>query len=424
MDDRTGMPGYLKGPVTFAAACIVGVLYSGLIALISSKIGAALIALPIWILLLWICFWKWNLLRLSAFLGALPVSVLAFEIFRTLMNPPIYAYQMKVQDRSHFKPGIRTSTPEGLYRIPDGQGWGLKEILIGKDGFRADPSTGRGNPERCSMALFGDSMIYGSGLPYSDTLGPGLAAMGFEACVFGVSGNATVDYLETLRYVKKRIEKGGHVAFYLYVYNDFVSFSKYARRRFGSLSSSFVRLSRLVSHIDAWRQTTYTFGLLPRKSSRRKPSLPIWEIKIGKGKTLKFYYPRNPAVYVPPSPLSRQQQTTLKWFFEGLRDVVGDRSRRVSIVFIPDNPEAMANFAQGGPTFQDLDPRRIEALQMCRTFFSSCEDLAPYLFKRTFEEGKNPYFIDDRHFSAFGTRVLAEHYLIVAERTLTGSAAG
>ena len=35
-------------------------------------------------------------------------------------------------------------------------------------------------------------MIYGSGLPYSDSLRPVLAAMGSDACVFGVTGNAPV----------------------------------------------------------------------------------------------------------------------------------------------------------------------------------------------------------------------------------------
>ena len=40
----------------------------------------------------------------------------------------------------------------------------------------------------------------------------------------------------------------------------------------------------------------------------------------------------------------------------------------------------------------------------------------PGLYERTLAEGRNPYFVDDRHFSAFGTRLVAQHYLGVAAR--------
>ena len=411
---------YLRGLITFISSCLLALLYSALIGLISGNLRGAFIAFPIWIVLLCFVFWKWNLLRFSGYLAVVPVTILAFEIFRTLIHPPIYAHDYKVLDRSHFKPGVRLSMPEHFDRIRDDQAWGgVKEILIGKHGFRADPDTGLGNPWRCNLVLIGDSMIYGSGLAYSDTLRPVLGAMGADACVFGVSGNTPLGYLATLRYVGQRIEKDGHIAIYLYAYNDFLTLSKYLTRRGRALSSSFVRLSKLMILFDEWRQTTYTYGLFRQESTRRKRPPPLWRLKIGEGKTLEFYYPRNPAVYVPPPRLSMQQNATLRFFFDGLREVVGNRPWRVSVVIIPDNPEMMVNFAKQAPTFQDLDQRRMDALKICRELWSSCEDLGPYLHKRTMEEGKNPYFIDNRHFSAFGTRLVAEHYVAVAKKTVT-----
>ncbi len=349
--------------------------------------------------------------------------MLAFEIVQTVYYPRIYAHDYKVLDRSHFKPGVRVAVPKSIHSIPEGAGWGVKEILIDKAGFRANPNTGQGNPERCSLALIGDSMIYGSGLPYSDTLRPALAAIGADACVFGVSGNTPLDYLSTLRYVEKRIEKGGHIAIYLYAYNDFVSLSKYLRRRIRALSSSFEKLSNLIIYFDGWRRTTYTYRLFHRNSRANKDSDLIWKLKIGNTKTLTFYSSHNPAIYDPPPPLNIQQRATLRFFFDGLRDIVRRRPWHVSIVIIPDNPEVMVNFVQQTSNFQNLDQRRIDALRICRKLWSSCEDLGPYLYKQTLAEGKNPYFVDNRHFSAFGTRLVAEHYLAVARRTLTGSSA-
>lgn len=116
----------------------LALLYSALIALIGSHLRVALIALPIWIALLWYAFWKWNLLRFTGYLAVVPISILAFEIVRTLNHPPIYAYDSKVLDRSHYKPGLRAYVPRNNRSIPGGRGWGLKGVLIGKDGFRAD----------------------------------------------------------------------------------------------------------------------------------------------------------------------------------------------------------------------------------------------------------------------------------------------
>lgn len=423
IDRKARMSWYLEGPITLVCSFLLALLYSGLIALISSHIWAALIALPIQTILLWYAFLKWNLLRYSGFLAVLPASLLAFEVVRSHIHPSVYAYEYKVLDRSHYKPGVRVPWDNSISSIPEGWGWGYKELLIGKDGFRADPKTGQGNPERCALALFGDSMIFGSGLPYSESLGPVLAALGTDACVFGVSGNTPLDYLTSLKYVAKRIEKGGHVVIYLYAYNDFVSLSKYFRRRFRALSSSFVRLAKYVQYVDAWRRTTYTYGLIHRKSHQVGDSLPLWELKIGKTRTLKFYYSTDPAIYKLPSPLSMQQRVTLEFFFEGLRDIIHDQPWHVSIVIIPDNLEMMANFANNSPVFQDLDQRRIGALKICRTFRYQCEYLGPYLYEHALSEGENPYFIDDRHFSSFGTSLVAKHILGVINGTITGSRA-
>ena len=78
--------------------------------------------------------------------------------------------------------------------------------------------------------LIGDSVIYGLGLPYSETLRPVLEKMNVDACVFGVTGNSPVDYLATLNYVQDRIDNGAHTAIYVYAYNDFVSLTKYLER--------------------------------------------------------------------------------------------------------------------------------------------------------------------------------------------------
>ena len=128
-------------------------------------------------------------------------------------------------DRSHYTPGYRVKNPKFKDRVD-----GPKEILIGKDGFRADPASERGNPERCQFALIGDSMIYGTGLAYRFTLGPVLADMGLQACVFGVTGNSPIDYLATLKYVADRIDPGAYVAVYFYANNDFIGLNGFFKR--------------------------------------------------------------------------------------------------------------------------------------------------------------------------------------------------
>jgi len=411
------MTSKLKGLMAFLVSFLLGTLYAALIGLISHALWTPFIAWPILTAMLWYLFWRFNLLRFSGYLAILPVSILAFEIARSIMHPTAYAFRYLSLDRSHYIPGTRVVTSQkDLAPEEDNYGGKSRETLIGKDGFRADPSTGQDNPERCGLVLIGDSMIYGAGLPYSDTLRPMLAAMGADACVFGVTGNAPADYLSTLKYVANRIEKGAHIAIYVYAYNDFINLNKYMRRRLLGLSNSVEPLAQLIAYADDWRRTTFTYGLSGEKSIVPISQLPRWQIKLGETETLNFHSPRNPARYTPPPPLNKNERATLKFFFHELNNVVRDQSWHVSIVIIPDNDEVITNLARQSPTFLDLDPRRIDAWTICRTFPFGCEDLTLYFYQRLLAEGKNPYLINDRHFSAFGNQIVAEHFLATTKR--------
>ncbi len=408
-----------KWLVTFLVSFLLGTLYTALIGLVSHPLRAPLIAWPILTALLWYAFWRFNLLRLSGYLAILPVSILAFEIVRSIIHPTAYAHRYLSLDRSHYTPGTRVvASQKDLAPEEDDYGWELKETLIGKDGFHADPSTGQGNPDRCGLVLIGDSMIYGSGLPYSDTLRPVLAATRADACVFGVTGNAPIDYLSTLKYVANRIEKGAHIAIYIYAYNDFVNLNKYMRRRLLGSSHSFEPLAQLIAYADDWRRTTFTYGLSGRKSVVSISQLPRWQIKLGETKTLDFHSRHDPARYTPPPPLNKGELGSLKLFFRELNNFVRNQPWHVSIVILPDNDEVMANLARQSATFQDLDPRRKDALAICRTSLFGCEDLTSYLYQRVLAEGRNPYLINDRHFSAFGNQIVAEHFLAITKRAL------
>lgn len=414
-----------KWLVTFLVSFLLGTLYSVLIGLISHPLWPSFIAWPVMTALLWFAFWKFNLLRLSGYLAILPVSILAFEIVRSIIHPTAYAHRYLSLDRSHYTPGTRVvASQKDLALEKDVDGGELKKTLIGKDGFRADPGTGQGNPERCGLVLIGDSMIYGSGLPYSDTLRPVLAAMGADACIFGVTGNAPVDYLSTLKYVANRIEKGAHIAIYLCSYNDFVNLNKYMRRRFRGLSNSVEPLAELIAYADDWRRTTFVYNLLGQKSVVPVSQLPRWQIKLGETKTLDFHPRHDPARYTSPRPLNKGERASVKFFLQGLQDAVRDRSWHVSIVILPDSDEVMTNLARQSVTFQNLDPRRADALEICRTFAFGCEDFTSYLYQRVLAEGRNPYVIDNLHFSAFGNQVVAGHFLAITKRRLNGSKAG
>jgi len=400
----------------FALAALLGTLYAGLVGLVTYPLRASLISWPVWIGLFWIVLWRFKLVRYAGYFAALPLSILSFEFVRTITHPPIYAFQYMSLDRSHYTPATHVKNG-GNYLSQNGKGkeGNVTAIHIGEDGFRADPETGRGNPPRCREVLIGDSMIYGSGLPYSDTLRPVLAKMGVDACVFGVAGNSPVDYLATLTFVQDRIDNDAHIAIYVYAYNDFVSLNKYMERWLRGVSPSFSVITGLINYYDDWRRTTFIQALLRRSTAAPKTGAQLWHLRISETKNDGVYWPHDPSRYQPTPPLGREQRATFKFFLQRLRLLVANRPWQVSIVFIPDNDEMLANLANSSAIFQDLDPRRVEALKICKAHSFHCRDLTAYLYGRVVAEGQNPYLPEDRHFSVFGNRVVAEHYLSIAK---------
>jgi hypothetical protein len=402
-----------KASLIFIAAFLVGTLYALLVGLISNALGSIFISWPIWVGIFWFIFRKLRWVRFAGFIAVAPASLIGFELIWSALNPGMNADRHLRVDRSHYTPGFRAVRPPAEDPPPDFYGHGLREVLMGKDGFRADPETGEGNPEQCRHVLVGDSMIYGSGLPYSQTLGPVLREMGLTACNLGIAGNTPIDYLATLKYAAGRIEPGAHVAVYLYAYNDFVGLHKYFRRGILGWSSTFPRFFQLLAYFDNWRQTTFTHNFFRSERVKRAPIL--WEYGVGKPALIRLLSPDNPAEYTPPHRLNHQQRAALDVFFKDLSELARPRSWRVSIVIHPDYPEIFANLARKSPTFADLDPRRAGGMEACKEFSFFCEDISSYLYARAVAEGKSPYFIDNRHFSAFGTRLVAEHYVRLTE---------
>jgi hypothetical protein len=412
--NRSNMRISSKRLVVFLLSVFLGTLYAFVVGLISKNMDGPLISWPIWIAVFWFIFWKFNFLRFVGFIAALPIALLAFESLWTLRHPGMNAEVYKAFDRSHYTPGLRftaTRTNEADHPRPSG---GARNILIGKDGFRADPETEEGNPDRCQFALIGDSMIYGSGLPYTLTLGPILRRLGLHPCVFGVTGNSPVDYLSTLKYVGDRIEPGAYVVFYLYAYNDFVSLNKYVTRGFLTTSNRFQRLFQWSFYFDQWRQTTWTYSLVHTR--RAPPQRRLWQYQIGQGEPIKILYTRDPGQYVTPEPLNDRQRLALKFFFTSLNEVARGHSWRIVIVIHPDDAEIYANFARRSQVFMDMDPRRADGLSICKEFSFVCEDMSRYIYERSIAAGENPYFPHDRHFSPFGTRIVAEHFLALTRR--------
>ena len=388
---------------------LLGILYAGLVGLITRSRAGPLISWPIWIGLFWLAFRKFNLLRFTGFIAMLPVTLLLFEVVRSVKYPGMNADRDMSFDRSHYIPGLRVKNPD-LSDHSDGP----KEILIGRGGFRTDPETGRSNPERCRFVLIGDSMIYGTGLAYPLTLGPVLAGMGVPACVFGVTGNSPVDYLATLKYVADRIEPGAYVVFYLYAYNDFVNLDNLVERGVLTTSNSSHKLFEWAFYFDRWRQATWTYSLF--HSGRPQPPARLYQYEIIKGRPIKMLYSRDPANYAKPNSLSMQQRAALSFFLNRLNAFVKGRLWRVFILFHPEDSEIYANFARLAPAFVDLDPRRAEGLKICKESAFQCEDISRYIYERSFAAGKNPYFDDDPHFSPFGTRIVAEHFVALTKR--------
>jgi hypothetical protein len=400
-----------KGLGIFLLAFLMGTLYAVLMGLIFRSQAAPVFSWPVWIGFFWLLFNKFGLLRFSGFIAVLPVSLLAFEIVRSVRYPGASADRHKSIDRSHYTPGLQAKNPQ----VSDGSN-GPKEILIGRDGFRADPETGRGNPERCRFVLIGDSMIYGTGLAYPLTVGPVLADMGLLACVFGVTGNSPLDYVATLKYVAARIEPGAYVAIYLYAYNDFVSLHRFFERGVLTTSSWLNKLLDWAFYFDRWRHATWTYSLFREAPPAPPTSFP--QHQIVEEQPIKTLDSRDSPPYVTPKPLNRRHRFALSVFLSRLNEFVNGRPWRVSVLIHPDYTEIYANFARSSPVFVDLDPRRAEGLKMCKEFPLQCEDISRYIYERSFAERKNPYLDHDRHFSAFGTRVVAEHFAALTKRAL------
>jgi len=412
----------LKIVGVFLISFATGTLYAVVVGLVSGPLRAPLYAWPILTALFGFIFWKFNVLRYVGFIWVLPGALIGFEWFWSISHPGMVADKYTTHDRSHYVPG-RIQAGSAVESEPDMFGSGMKEVFFGADWFPADPQTSKGNPDRCRFVLIGDSMVYGSGLPYPSTFGPVLAGMGIDACVFGVTGNSPIDYLATLRYVAHRIEPDAHVAFYLYAYNDFVSLSKYFSRGVLSLSNRFPRLFDWASSFDKWRQSTFTFAWItarrgPRRGARcldcdvtNRPSGKLWQYDVGKAVPIKVLYPQDPAEYRQPKGLNKRQRAALQFFFERLKEIASGRSWRVAIVIHPDEIEFYANLARRATAFVDLDPRRGDAITICKEYGFSCTDISRYLYERSLAEGKNPYFINNRHFSIAGTRIVAESFV-------------
>jgi hypothetical protein len=390
---------------------LMGTIYAGFMGLIFRSQAGPVFSWPIWISLFWLAFYKFDLFRFTGFIAMLPVSLLAFEVVRSVRYPGTSADRHRSLDRSHYTAGLEAKNP----KLSDRSN-GPKEILIGRDGFRADPETGRGNPERCRFALIGDSMIFGTGLAYPFTLGPVLAHMGLQACVFGVTGNSPLDYLATLKYVAARIEPGAYVAIYLYAYNDFVSLHRFFERGVLTTSRSFNKLLEWGFYFDRWRQATWTYSLFRR--GHAGPPTSLRQHQIVKGQPIKTLDSRDPPPYVTPKPLNRRHRFALSFFLGRLNEFVKGRSWRVFILVHPTDSEIYANFARRSPVFVDLDPRRGEALKICKEFSFHCEDISRYIYERSVTPGKNPYLEHDRHFSPLGTRIVAEHFVALTKRAL------
>ena len=125
----------------FLLCFITGTLYAMVVGLFGGPLRAALYAWPVWIGLFWFVFWKFNLLRYVGFIWVLPLSLLGFELLWTSSHPGMVADKRTSLDRSHYIAG-RVKNPQNANSHPDMYGAGLQEILIGQDGFRADPQTG------------------------------------------------------------------------------------------------------------------------------------------------------------------------------------------------------------------------------------------------------------------------------------------
>jgi hypothetical protein len=240
--------------------------------------------------------------------------------------------------------------------------------------------------------------------------------MGVKACVFGVPGNSPIDYVATLRFVSERIDPGAYVAFYLYSYNDFVDLKKYVWR--GVLSKVQAQVLEVADRFDSWRKSTYLWSYMRSRGQARPEPLRLWQYDLGKTEPIKLLYAHDPAFYRAPHSLTKQQQAALRLFFDGVSNEARQRSWQIAMVIHPDDAEIYGNLARGSKVFEDLDRRRADASTTCQEYSFHCEDISRYIYERAITTGKNPYFTNNRHFSAFGMRILAEELMQQLNRRL------
>lgn len=398
----------------FLLAFVIGTIYAVMVGTMSAQLPVVLIAWFINIVIFWILFEKFKWLHFAGFILVPPVLMLGFQFYWSASHPGVVADKYMAYDRSHYVPGTRVKATADNQNDPDAIGWNVAEILIGADGFRADPASGRGNPQSCQYVLIGDSMIYGSGLVYADTLGPVLSEMGLQACIFGVTGNSPADYLSTLNFVAGRIAPGAYVAFYIYAYNDFVSLSKFMSRRVRGYSGLFPMITEWTARFDQWRRGTIIYAWF--HAPRLRPAMKPWQYQVGNSKQIKVLYARDPKDYDRPRALDNDQRQALNFFLDGVSQSATGRNWRIAMVIHPDHSEIYANLARGARVLEDLDPRRADGLEMCKATKFSCEDISRFIYEKMISEGKNPFFTDDRHFSRVGTRVVAENFVVLAKR--------
>ncbi len=394
-------------------AAVIGTAYALMAATISAQLSGVFIAWPINVVILWILFEKFNLLRFTGFILVPPALLLGFQYYWSVVHPGSVADRYTAYDRSHYVPGTRVKAERYNQKDPDAAGWNVAEILIGKDGFRADPDSGRGNPESCKYVLIGDSMIYGSGLVYAETLGPVLTEMGLQACVFGVTGNSPVGYLSTLNFVANRIASGAYVAFYIYAYNDFVGLNKYITRRIHGYSRRFPEIAKWAERFDRWRRGTIIYSWF--HSPPRRPLRKLWRYQVAAGKQIKFLYASDPKNYHQHRALSANQRMAFQFFLDGVSHTANGRNWQLAMLIHPDHSEIYANLARGAGEWADLDPRRADGLEMCKSSMVICEDISRVIYEKMISAGKNPYFTNDRHFSRFGIHVVAENFVALAK---------
>src|ERR1043166_1999832 len=337
-------------------AILLGTSYAALLGIVTYPLRASLISWPIWVILFWFVIWKFKLLRFTGLFAVLPLSILTFEMIRTSNQPAIYAFRYLSLDRSHYRPDILIHRQAGHEKSGPTADT-TQTVYIAKDGFRGDPETRQGNPPTCGNVLIGDSMIYGSGLRYADTLRPVLKTLSLDACVFGVTGNSPVDYLATLRYVQGRIGDDAHIAIYVYVYNDFISVNKYLGRTVRGSSPVFGKFTNVINYYDDWRRTTFIQGALRKLTAKTKEATFRWHLDaISADIEVSRAHSVSGMISLPQ--LIPEERATFRLFLQQLRELVANRHWRVSIVFIPDNEELAANIWGRAAAYQDLDPRR------------------------------------------------------------------